>query len=631
MLIFALFLSAQPVLGQMFDSIYDQFIINISSEPASVPKGSTATLVVKIDIPVGFTLTDDEDVFGITPAAAKGLSFGKLTKPPYFETDEDGMGHWTGVVTFKIPFSVAADASVGERQLDVNFLLQACIEATGQCKLPTRVKQKAKINIVEASAQSSDTGAEDSAVENAGTGDDHAGPTAASIDESAGSEQESRDSEGAGEVAGVPESTLDESLSTWLQDAIDNGYLWLAFVIVFGAGVLTSLTPCVYPMIPITIAYVSGRAQGKKRNGFFISLALVLGIVITYSALGVFAALAGQTFGAITQNLYVQAFILVVLMTMGFSMLGAFEIALPATVQQKIGVRKQGYIGALFIGLTLGFVAAPCVAPVLIPILALIATAGDILLGTLLMAVYALGMGVLFVLLGTFANFVLPKSGEWMAWLKKVFAFVLFLMAIYFAQDLLKTIPIHENLVELTTGAVLVLFGVVVGAFYRLETDSGWWRIIGKSAGILLLAAGLILFSFGLLEPMLPSFAAGVDVRGTGQSPNWIMNLEAGLKQAEAEKKPVIIDFWADYCTFCKDLDKNTFSDPRVISELQRFVAIKIDGSDLDDPEYNSAVARYDIKGLPTVIFKNSRGEIVRTINSFQKADVVLSYLKSIE
>ena len=636
-----LFIAFQPSFAQRYHPVYDQFVIGIKAEPEAVPRGGDGILVISIDIPIGFTLTDDEGVFGITPAPSEGIVFGELEKPEHDEVDEDGMGHWWGVRTFRIPIRISDGAGSGERKISLDFILQAC--EGDSCKLPARLSRSFTLGIIngigsEAVTQANGVtpGADETEQEVeteeelSEPGETREADLPASAQEGIDEEEKREESSQSAQAAA---GGLEESFRNWLQEAIDNGYLWLAFVVAFGAGILTSLTPCVYPMIPITISYVSGRAQGRKSSGFLISLVLVLGIVLTYSALGVFAALAGQTFGAITQNLFVQGFILVVLVVMGLSMLGAFELGLPAALQQKMQVRRQGYAGALFVGLTLGFVAAPCVAPILIPILALIATAGDLLLGVLLMIVYALGMGVLFVLVGTFSAMVLPKSGEWMVWLKRVFAFVLFLMAIYFAQDLIRIVPIHENLVELVTGSVLVLFGVVVGAFFRMESDAGWWRVSGKAAGILLLAAGLILFSYGLLEPMVPGLVGGGIGLSGGEipSPNWIKNLEAGLEQAEREGKPVLIDFWADWCKYCNDLDRKTFSDSRVIAEIERFVAIKVDGSDISDEDYLEAVEEYDVLGLPTVIFMNSSGAIVRTFNSFQDADSVLSYLKAVE
>lgn len=642
-------LTAHPSMAQRLDPIYQQFGIEMTAEPASIAPGGEGTLVIRVDIPIGYTLTDDESVFGIEPVPTPGIVFGKLARPEHFEVDEDGMGHWIGIIEFRIPFSAASDAQIGECEVDVKFLLQACEEESGVCKFPGRVTRSFKLVVAGQEKKSAVPEEEKEGQEAVSAHDepDEAKKSTADSDEpeqakTAGISSEVGDGTEADtapdeteepQESSVAEASLEESFKNWLQDAIDSGYLWLAFIIAFGAGVLTSLTPCVYPMIPITISYVSGRAQGEKKSGFFISLTLVLGIIITYSALGVFAALAGQTFGAITQNLYVQAAIFIVLVVMGFSMLGAFEVALPSSLQQKMSVQRQGYLGALIIGLTLGFVAAPCVAPILIPILALIATSGNLVLGVLLMTVYALGMGVLFILVGTFSNIVLPKSGEWMNWLKKIFAFVLFLLAIYFAQDLIQTIPIHENLVQLMTGAVLVLFGVVVGAFLRLEADANWWKIVGKASGILLLTTGLILFSFGIVGPMLPAVTPGVTSSGPAglPSPNWIKKLDAGLEQAEMENKPVLIDFWADWCTNCKLLDKKTFSDPRVIEELERFVVIKIDGSETEDPDYVKAVEKYDVTGLPTVIIKDSEGEIVHTFNSFLDAEAVLSLLKDVD
>jgi thiol:disulfide interchange protein DsbD len=601
--------------AQPFD--YNSISIKAETQPHSIPAGDLGVIIVTLGVPFGHTLTDSEATFEMIPEETAGFTFGELRKPQPDHTDEAG-GHWGGVVEFRIPFSVAADAPPGAREIGIALKLQVCDETSGLCYRPTRMKTSAKLEVTPAAAVAEqkpaavEAGAQPAAEE---PGKEPASEETTTAASGGVIETEAR-------AEGAP---LEESLKNWLEEALSGGQIWLALVITFLAGILTSLTPCVYPMIPITIAYVSGRAEGKKMNGFMISLALVLGIVITYTALGVFAALAGATFGSIGRNLIVQAVILIVLVAMGFSMLGAFEIGLPASMQQKMQVQRKGYIGALLVGLTIGFAAAPCVAPVLIPILALIATSGNLIMGVVLMASYAIGMGLLFILVGTFSNLILPKSGQWMVELKKVFAFILFLVAIFFARDLIEAIPI-PRIFEITLGALLVLFGTVIGAFHRLERDSGWWQVLGKAAGILLVTTGLIYFAYGFLAPMLPSLTVGTTAKA---SPAWMHELDEGLALADRQRKPAVIDFWADWCAACLELDQYTWSDPRIMTELKRFVTIKIDGSDESDPTYQEARGRYGVQALPRVVLRDSSGGIAKVFDGFRDAETVLGYLRS--
>ena len=589
---------ASAAVAQPFD--YGSIEIKVTVEPASIGQGGEGVIVVTLTVPFGYTLTDSAATFRFEPGETAGVAFGELVKPEHDHEDEAG-GHWGGMPSFRLPFSVAADAELGAREVPIALRLQACDDMTGVCFRPTPMETSAAFEVVAA-----------------GAGGERPSISAASPEEA------SVEAEPGG-------GALDESLKNWLEDAIAGGQIWLAILIALAAGILTSLTPCVYPMIPVTISYVSGRAEGKKINGFLISLVLVLGIVITYTALGVVAALAGSTFGSIGQNLWVQGFLLVVLVAMGLSMLGAFEIGLPASMQQKMQSQRKGYFGALFVGLTIGFVAAPCVAPVLIPILTLIATSGNLLLGVIMMATYAIGMGLLFILIGTFSNLVLPRSGQWMIELKKVFGFVLFLVAVFFARGLIEAIPI-PHIYDFVLGSLLVLFGTVVGAFHRIESDAGWWRLIGKAAGLLLVTAGLVLFALAMIGPALPGLAVGT----AGETPHkpeppWIKDLDAGLERAAADGKPAVVDFWAEWCAACHELDNLTWSDPRVLAEMARFVPIKIDGTDESDPVYQQARQRYGVQALPRVVIINGSGEVERVFDGFRDADTVLAYLEAVK
>jgi len=627
---------SQTVLAQPFD--YNEIGIDALVEPQQVLQGGRAFIVVVLDVPMGYTLTDSSATFAMEPGEIEGFRYGQLEKPEHDHVDEAG-GHWGGFIEFRIPLDVSDTARPGKREIEIKLKLQACDDLSGLCYRPTPMNTSAVVEVI---AAKSETPAEESATPTTEPDVVEAGNDSAESDQGESVqtvESEPKEMEISGEeaptAAAVSDQSLDESLKNLLEGALSGGQLWMAILIALIAGVLTSLTPCVYPMIPITIAYVSGRAEGKKMNGFLISLALVLGIVITYTTLGVFAALAGATFGSIGQNLWVQAIVFIVLVVMGFSMLGAFEIGMPASVQQKLQVQRKGYFGALLVGLTIGLVAAPCVAPVLIPILTLIATSGDVVMGVTLMAVYAIGMGLLFILVGTFSNLVLPKSGQWMIELKKVFAFILFLVAVFFGRGLIELIPI-PYVFEIVLGALLVLFGTVIGAFHRLEREDGWWPLLGKASGLLLFTAGLIYFSYGLIAygfvaPMLPAFSTGTTANSAKLEPTWIYDMDGGLKAAEEQGKPVVIDFWADWCAACLELDEYTWSDPRVLAELKRFTTIKIDGSDESDPAYQKARSLYGVQDLPRIVIRNSSGEIAKIFDGFRDADTVLGYLRAVQ
>ncbi len=234
---------------------------------------------------------------------------------------------------------------------------------------------------------------------------------------------------------------LNEILKEWgfllaesLKTSLESGSV-LAIVIVFAAGVLTSLTPCVYPMIPVTITYIGGASVGSKKRGFSLSLVYVLGIAIIYTSLGAFSALFGKVFGNITQNPWVYIAVANIIIFFGLSMLGVFTIRLPGFLSGigKAG-KKGGYLGSLLMGMAAGFIAAPCTAPVLGVLLVLAGQKQNVVYGAFLLFIFSLGLGVLFILLGTFTGLLatLPKAGAWMDRIKVFFGVAMIIIGEYF-------------------------------------------------------------------------------------------------------------------------------------------------------------------------------------------------------
>src|SRR6266536_2508957 len=210
----------------------------------------------------------------------------------------------------------------------------------------------------------------------------------------------------------------------------------LAFAIAFAGGVLTSLTPCVYPLIPITVSVFGARQSGSRAHAMALSGLYVLGIAATYSALGASAALTGKAFGTVMQNPWVLGGVAALFLAMAASMFGAFELQLPSSLQARLSaVGGAGYAGALAMGLVAGLIAAPCTGPVLAAALAFVATKGSVVYGVAIMFAYALGIGLLFFVLGAF-SISLPKSGPWMDTVKSVFGIALLAMALVYLRDL---------------------------------------------------------------------------------------------------------------------------------------------------------------------------------------------------
>jgi thiol:disulfide interchange protein DsbD len=398
--------------------------------------------------------------------------------------------------------------------------------------------------------------------------------------------------------------------------------------------VLTSLTPCVYPLIPITVSVFGAKRSGSRAQAMALSGLYVLGIAAMYSALGASAALTGKAFGTAMQSPWVLGFVAAVFVAMAASMFGAFELQLPAGLQARLSaVGGAGYAGAFAMGLVAGLVAAPCTGPVLAAALTFVATQGSVAYGVGIMFAYALGIGLLFFLIGAF-SLSLPKSGAWMETVKSVFGVVLLAMALAYLKDVFPALRGLSSPAPAAAwaAAAAAAVGVLIGALSA--TGPGRPSQLAKAAGVALVVAGAF-YAGGVADARARS-AASPD-----QGIAWLVNQEeAGLARARAEGKPVIIDFWGEWCAACKELDHTAWSDPRVREEAARFVTIKIDNSadKLADPAVSAAVDRvfekYGILGQPTVLFIDRHGRELPAparVTAVVGADEMLRRLREVD
>jgi thiol:disulfide interchange protein DsbD len=396
----------------------------------------------------------------------------------------------------------------------------------------------------------------------------------------------------------------------------------LAFAAAFAGGVATSLTPCVYPLIPITVSIFGARRAGR-REAMLLSGLYVLGIATMYSALGVGAALTGAAFGSVMANPWVIGLVALVLAAMAASMFGAFELRLPAALQARLnGVGGAGRAGAFAMGLVSGIIAAPCTGPVLAAALTFVAAKGSVGFGFGIMFVYALGMGLLFFLIGAF-SISLPKSGPWMDTVKSVFGVALLAAAGVFLKD---AFPALKGAFSAAREAAFVAagaaaLGVLAGALSGSFAASGPRRL-AKGAGVALLVGGIV-YAAGA--------AAARERARQAEGFAWLRSYPEAIALARAEGRPVIIDFWAEWCVACKELDRIAWSDPRVREEASRFVAVKVDGTD-GSPPFEEVSGAYEIPGMPTVIFLDARGrEVPERIVGAISADEMLEKLRAVD
>lgn len=400
--------------------------------------------------------------------------------------------------------------------------------------------------------------------------------------------------------------------------ALAKGPLYAGLAALAG-GLLVSLTPCVYPMVAVTVSVFGAREIKSRSHGALLSGAFVLGIVAMFVPLGVVAGLTGSMFGSVLQSRWVILGISALFIAMAASMFGAFELALPAGLTNRLATMGGiGFKGAFALGLACGLIASPCTGPVLTGILAWIAKTQSAVLGALAMAAFAIGLGAPFFVVGTFAV-QLPKSGRWMVHVKSLLGIVLVIVALYFSST---AFPILARFASpsgkfLGIVAAVVVLGIALGAVHRSFDEPGPGVKLAKGTGILLASVGGFLLVVGATKP--------------ARTLSWEqVPVEVALQKAEREQRPLLVDFSAQWCGACKELDKRTFSHPEVASEAGRFVAVRVDATNEDDPAVESTLERYAIKGLPTVLIFDSSGKEAIRYNDFVAPEKFLEAIKKV-
>lgn len=387
-----------------------------------------------------------------------------------------------------------------------------------------------------------------------------------------------------------------------LSQAFASKGLPLTLGLLFLGGLALNLTPCVFPLIPITLGFFAMQSDGRRSRRLALSGMYVLGIVITYSALGVLAALGGKMFGAWLQLPAVLIGFALLMLVLATSMFGAFEIQPPRWIANRSSGRA-GVAGALTMGLAIGIVAAPCVGPVVISLVTLVAQIGDPVIGGVMFATLAFGLGFPYLVMLN----ALPRPGEWMVTVKKGMGFVLIAMAVYFLRPL-----IGEDAFRWGVAASLL-----IGAVFILVSRTKGAAILRYGVGVLLLVAGV---AFAIPKPEL----GGV---------KWAKYDNAALAEARAAGKPVVIDFYADWCLPCKELDTKTFTDAKVIAEMERFTRLKADLTLSGDPKTAKLSEQFRIVGVPTIVFLDGQGNEVpgTRLTGFETADEFLQRVKAVK
>jgi thiol:disulfide interchange protein DsbD len=404
------------------------------------------------------------------------------------------------------------------------------------------------------------------------------------------------------------QTAVNSDSGSTISSMIESNGILIGLLFVFIGGLALNLTPCVYPLIPITIGYFGGQSEGKTSRLVGMGLLFVVGMSVTYSVIGVVTALTGSMFGTLLQNPIVIILIALIFIVLSLSMFGVYEFKLPDSWVAKAGGAKGGMYGAFFMGLTMGIVAAPCIGPFVLGLVTYTAAKGDPFFGFLLFFVLAVGLGTPYLFLAIFSGKIkqLPRAGEWMEAVKHIFGLILIGMAIYFLLPLLP-----KSITPFLLPGFMVIAAIYLLFFDKNANSVKGFRIFKIVFSVILIAVAA--YSF------YPSEKKSIE---------WQPYTESTVSGTQ---KAMIIDFYADWCIPCKELDAMTFSDPKVIEETKKFSAYKADMTKSLSDEVSTLRNKYNIVGVPTVLIINSKGKEVQRITGFVNSNEFLKIIQSVD
>lgn len=493
--------------------------LELTVNPPSIKIGGEAIAKLTVTIKEGYHIFSLKPDGGLTGSnfildLSDGLTYGEIIAPSplnkFIKVLNKNVDIYEGKVSFTRKIKVLPTATVGNKRLSGKFKYQACREKL--CLLPNTIPVSVDIKITNG--------------------------------QSGGSSRPPAPYRGS--------ATQDRDINKVDQLFKERG-VFAGFLIIFVSGIALNLTPCVYPMIPVTISFFGSQSGKNIGKSFFLASLYVLGMAVVYSVLGVAASFTGALFGSILQNPFVLLFIAGVFIALALSMFGLYELSLPSGLTSRLSMQK-GYIGAFFTGGVVGLVAAPCLGPFVLALLVYVGHLANPFLGFLLFFVFALGLGLPYLVLGTCSGMitVLPKSGKWLAGTKKVFGVILLGMALYYLK--------------------------------------------------------------GLLPYNVPVLNKSGEVNIVVDSPiSWLTSEREALEKAKMENRPVLIDFYSlIWCPACVEFENITYKDRRVIEAMKDFINVKMDVD--KNPEAKELVEYYGVKGIPAIIFIDPTGREIKEL-----------------
>lgn len=547
------------------------------------------TVEVRYEIAKGYYLYKDK--FRVHPADPL-LQVGPLQLPAGKEKDDDTFGRvevFYKEVVFRVPVE---RSSSGQLALSLDLISQGCADA-GVCYPPQT--QTVTLNLPDPASTPA------------------APPVTGNL-------------------------TVDGDESGKIAELLRNAGFWAGLAVFFVAGLGLSLTPCVFPMIPILSGIIAGQGhQATRGRALALSLAYVLGMAITYAAAGVAAGLTGTLLAAALQNVWVLGSFALVFVILSLSMFGFYELQLPSALQSKLS-EESGHlqggrgIGVFLMGALSALIVGPCVAAPLAGALLYIGQTGDAVFGGLALFVMALGMGAPLIVVGVAGGSLLPRTGPWMEGVKKAFGVLLLATALWLLSPVIPAVA-----AMLGWALLLIVPAIYLHALDPLPAHAKNWQRFWKGIGIVMLLTGAALLIGALAgnrDPLQPlaGLRGGALAAETQKLPfetvRSVAELEARLATVD---RPVMLDFYADWCVSCKEMEKFTFTDPAVRARMSGFVLLKADVTANSDDD-KALLARFGLYGPPGIIFFNPAGEEIRGVRvvGFQEATKFLASLNRV-
>ena len=403
-----------------------------------------------------------------------------------------------------------------------------------------------------------------------------------------------------------------------IANALRSGNTWLTLIIFFGAGLLLAFTPCVFPMVPILSGIIVGQGEDiTTRKAFYLSLVYVLAMAMTYTIVGILVGLSGENIQAWFQNPWIIGSFAAIFVALSFSMFGFYELQMPANIQSKlvnISNSQQGgnIVGVAIMGFLSALIVGPCVTAPLVGALIYIAETGDAVLGGMALFSLSMGMGAPLLVIGASAGKFLPRAGAWMDAVKAVFGVLLLGLAIWLLE---RVAPAGATMT--LWAALIIVSAIYMGAVDGLTEGGSGWKKLWKGLGVLLLIYGIILLiglaggNRNIFQPLkglggVSGTTVAVEHLNFTQIKG-VDGLNAELAKAKAAGKTVMLDFYADWCVSCKEMEAFTFADPAVQSALANVVLLQADVTPNDEKD-TELYKHFGIIGPPSIMFFGADG-----------------------